>query len=191
MKYAIRLVWYLIKVVSGILLVAGLIALAFFTSLNLSNVSVLINDGLEKRAEVIMLPSKTDESELNKFFTRYYLDKDTAIKSEKYASYTIRSFDHKVKVEWMWNWAWQDTAAATIVEGIDWIDGELPKSQMTPEQQAAGQKIAPPKWEFTRYRVLLKKVDGQWKIDDVVFLELAPQASKAAIQTPQPSAGQD
>lgn len=187
MKYAIRLVWYLIKVVSGILLVAGLIALAFFTSLNLANVSVLINDGLEKRAQVIMLPAKNDASELNKFFTRYYLEKDTAIKSEKYASYTIRSFDHKVKIEWMWNWAWRDTASATIVERIDWIDGELPKSQMTPEQLAANQKIAPPKWEPTRYRVLLKKVDGQWKIDDVIFLELAPDTSALPVQTPGPS----
>lgn len=184
MKYAIRLTWYLIKLVSAALLVVGLLTMAFYTSLYLANVGVLLTDGLEKRAEVILL--KAEESEMNKFFTRYFIEKDDMLRTDKYAPYVIRSFDHKVKIEWMWNWAWQSTATATIVERIDWIDGEIPKAQLTPEQAATNKKFTPPKWEPTRYRVHLKKVDGQWKIDDVIFLELAPD--EVPIGTVNPSA---
>ena len=174
MKYLRRLIWY---VSSGLLVlccVLGLMTMAFYFSMNATNVYIILKDGMAKRAQVVMMGA---EEELTPYFSPAYLERDPQLvqarsgQSPYQAYYTITGFDHRISLDRFWCWPWEDTARATITERIPAIDGKIRPSARE-AAAAAGMSTSAPKWQTTQYTVLLSRENGVWHIRNMTVVRL-------------------
>ena len=113
MKYLRRFVWYLASRLLLICVVLGLMVVAFYYAMNMANIYVVLKDGMAYRAQVVMM--EADESELTKYFVPSFLEQDQVLLATKqgnspYKDYNVRGIDHRLEMDWMWCWPWEDTA---------------------------------------------------------------------------------
>ena len=176
MKYLRRFVWYLATRLMLICAVLALMTVAFYYSMNATNIYIVLKDGMARRAQVIML--QESGAELNKYFQNSFLDRDEALLltgqgNSPYIHYTIRGIDHRLQMEWMWCWPWEDTARADITESIPRIDGRVKSEDREAVLAAGGEALLnPPKWQSAKYRAVLTKENGQWRIKSLTLLGL-------------------
>lgn len=162
----------------------GLIVLSFFICMDYMNINVLVRDGFYKRAATIIM--EEDPSVLVKVFTKSFIDKDTLLKSQTYADYVIRGFNHKVDVDFKVIFPWDRVVQVTMTERISYIDGELPK-ELIPEG-ATDVDTAPPEWKDGRYTLTLVRVEDNWKINGMELIEELPKPKPTATPTPSNTA---
>ena len=142
-------------------MLAGMLVCGFFMALNVSNIYVVLNDGLEKRVDVIL--TRQEAEELNKYFHADFLIADQALEGalngqSVYQDYNITGFDYDLTIEKLWAWPWDTYANCTVVERIPSISGSVISSR----RSEVSSRI--PKWQGGRYDITLVKVAGQWKI---------------------------
>ena len=169
MKYLRRGIWYLASRLLVICLVFGLIITVFYYAMNLTNIQIIVKDGMAGRAKYIMGIS-TDRNVLTKYFQNSYLDSDpeiAAVTQEKspYANYNIRGIDHRLDMGFLWVWPWENAVRVNITEKIPRIDGRVKGLKADEVIAQQGQDaIYPPNWPEMTYRALLVRENGQWKI---------------------------
>ncbi|MBQ9262937.1 MAG: hypothetical protein IJ189_01850 [Clostridia bacterium] len=172
MKYLRRLIWYVCSRLMVVVAVLGLITMAFYFSMNATNIYVILKDGMAKRAQVIMMG---EEESLSQYFAPAYLERDAQLvqarndQSPYQNYYTITGFDHRLNINWVWCWPWEDTARATVTERIPAIDGRM-KSTAREAVNALGWSSTP-KWPATQYSVLLSRENGQWRVKNLTALK--------------------
>ena len=174
MKYLRRGIWYVASRLLVICLVLGLIITVFYYTMNLTNIQIILKDGMAARAKYIMGINE-DRNELSKFFTT--LERDTQITEtdqglSPYANYSIRGIDHRLDMGFFWLWPWDtQTRAVTITERIPRIDGRV-KGLKADEMvaQYGADAIYPPSWQEATYKAYLKRENGQWKIINLVLV---------------------
>ncbi|NLB90995.1 MAG: hypothetical protein GX786_07235 [Clostridiales bacterium] len=167
MKYLRRFVWYIATRLLMICALVSVMVVVFYYAMNTTNIYIVLKDGMAKRAQVIMTMEK-DPSELTKFFQTSYLAADQAVQmtisgDSPYENFNMVGMDHRLTMEWMWSWPWDDTARAVITETV-------PKIDARPKASAAGNENAP-SWQGVKYRVVLAKENGQWKIRSLTAME--------------------
>jgi len=174
MKRLRRLVWYFAGRLTLITAVLGLATIAFYFAMNAANIYVILKDGMAQRAMTVMMD--TDRAELNKYFAANYLTRDPVLAvidngANPYDRYQITGIDHRLRMEWMWAWPWEDTARATITEEIPGIDGRILSAWrgVTPQEQ-----LNPPAWQAGRYEVVLVRESGQWHIRSMTYVGAYP-----------------
>ena len=176
MKYLRRLIWYISSRLLVLLCVLGVLTMAFYFSMNATNIYIILKDGMAKRAQVIMMGA---EESLAPYFSSAYLERDTQLiearngQSPYQNNYSITGFDHRVNLDSFWCWPWEDTARATITERIPAIDGKI-KASAREAAAASGQTISSPKWQTTQYNVLLSRENGQWRIRNLAAVKVIP-----------------
>ncbi|MBR6029357.1 MAG: hypothetical protein IKP40_09730 [Clostridia bacterium] len=175
MKYLRRFVWFLAFRLTAAALILGLAVCAFYYAMNLTNVQIVLKDGLARRAQVVM--RMEDGQELTKYFQQTYLERDAALLAAEqgtspYQNYTIRGIDHRIDLGFTWIWPWDDTARVDVTERLPHIDGRI-KGSKAEEAVAAGgpSAVYPPAWASARYRVTLVKESGRWMIKSMTLLE--------------------
>ena len=175
MKHLRRTIWYLASRLLGICLVLGLMVVVFYYAMNATNIHVVLKDGMARRAQVIMM--EEDEGELTKSFLPSFLERDAALQITKqgnspYKDYDIRGIDHRLDMSFTWVWPWDETARVDITERIPSIDGRIKgsKAEEAVAQRGAG-AVYPPKWQSARYRAVLTKENGQWRIKSLTLIE--------------------
>ena len=175
MKYLRRFIWYLASHLFVLVLVLGLMVISFYYAMNLTNIQIVLKDGMARRAQVVMM--EEDASELNKYFQAGFLEQDAVLAAaaagaSPYQNYNIRGLDHRIELGFFWVWPWDDTARAEIVERIPRIDGRVKgsKAEEIIAQQGAS-AVYPPAWQSARYRVQLVKENGQWRIRSLTLVE--------------------
>ena len=161
MLYFRRFVWFIAKYMILICVLAGMLVCGFFMAMNVSNIYVVLNDGMEKRVDVILTRQQAEE--LNKYFHADFLIQDTALEGalngdSVYTNYNITGFDYKLTIEKLWAWPWDNYANCTVVERVPSISGSVISSRRTRSNQSI------PKWQGGRYDITLVKTGGQWKI---------------------------
>ena len=176
MKYLRRFVWYLSSRMIAVCACLAIVVVGFYYAMNVSNMQIVLKDGMAKRAQTVML--NQPESELNKYFLSGFLERDEVLIAARngkspYKDYNINGIDHRLSMSWMWCWPWEDSAKADIIEEIPKIDGRI-KSSLQAAAIAAGgeERISPPKWQSAKYRATLVREDGAWKIRSLQLLEL-------------------
>ncbi len=175
MKYLRRFVWYLATRLMLVCAVLGLMTVAFYYSMNATNIYIVLKDGMAKRAQVVMMGEEPQE--LSKYFQNSFLDRDepllmAAHGSSPYDHYTIRGIDHRLNMEWMWCWPWENTARADITENIPRIDGRVKSESREMLLTAGGEELLnPPRWQSAKYRAVLTRENGQWRIKTLTLLE--------------------
>ncbi len=171
MKYLRRLIWYIATKLLWVTCVLGLLTVVFYFSMNAANIYIILKDGMALRAQTVMMD--LDPTDLNKYFARDYIARDPVLMSTQngtnpYERFDITGIDHRLNMEWMWGWPWEDSARATVVERIPAIDGRILSSyrEITPREQ-----WAVPKWQAARYSVVLIRENGQWHIRNMTVVE--------------------
>lgn len=163
-----HLIWYLAARLMIIAMVLGLMTVVFYYAMNAANIYVILKDGMAQRAQTVLMNEEAQG--LEKYFSKSYLDRDPVINVVKnqtnpYARYDIKGFDHRLNMEWMWCWPWEDSARAVITERIPRIDGRILSAYRA---QAKEDQIFPPKWQSGRYEVFLMRENGRWRIKTLV-----------------------
>ncbi len=116
MKTALRLITFLTGKIIGIAVVIILIIMATFISYDMANIYVVANDGLSKRAEIVI--SDENPSDLSKFFTLQYLNSDTMLSSGQFDDYIVSDYNYELKIKQLWVWPWESTTEVIVEEYI-------------------------------------------------------------------------
>ncbi|MGN0764842.1 MAG: hypothetical protein ACI4MK_15715 [Aristaeellaceae bacterium] len=175
MKYLRRTIWYVASRLLIVCLVLGVLVTAFYYAMNLTNVYIVLKDGMARRAQVVMM--EEDPDELTKYFQSSFLERDPAVQavlqgSSPYQDYNIRGIDHRLEMSFMWVWPWDNTCRVDIVERIPAIDGRIKGSKAEEAIAAYGDSVIyPPRWQSASYRAVLTKENGQWRIKSLTLIE--------------------
>lgn len=180
MKYIRRFVGFLASRLLILTIAAAVLCCGFYMCMNTANVYIVLNDGLEKRVSVIL--TRDDAPELNKYFHADFLAADPALSaafdgSSPYVDYTITGFEHKLEIESLWAWPWDDYATCTAVERVPSITGK-PLSNRRSEVPAT-----PPDWQGGRYEITLVKNNGRWRIAGMKQTSIIVEATPAPTPT--------
>ena len=169
MKYLRRIVWFFANRLLVLCLVLGLIMTVFYYTMNLSNIQIILKDGMANRAKYIMGMENT-RKELDKYFVTVCLENDSLVimtdeGNSPYSDYNVRGIDHRLEMGFLWVWPWDNSVRLTITEKVPRIDGRV-KGNKADEVIArdGADAVYPPVWEDAEYRVLLTRENGQWKI---------------------------
>ena len=169
MKYLRRIVWFFANRLFVLCLILGLIMTVFYYTMNLSNIQIILKDGMANRAKYIM-GMENSRKELEKYFMTACLENDSAVieaegGNSPYADYSVRGIDHRLEMGFLWVWPWDNSVRLTIKEKVPRIDGRV-KGNKADEVIArdGADAVYPPAWEEAEYRVLLTRENGQWKI---------------------------
>ena len=170
MKYFRRLTWFAATRLLVAVAVLGIFVMAFYFSMNAANIYVILKDGMARRTQVIMMGA--DPEPLQRYFSPICLAQDDMLRvtGEEGSVYTnyydITGIDHRLNLEYVWCWPWDNTASATFVERVVGIDGRI-KSSLRAQGLEMGLTVSPPAWETIRYDAVMIREDGQWIVRDL------------------------
>ena len=169
MKYLRRIVLFFASRLFVICLILGLMIAVFYYAMNVSNIQIILKDGMATRAKYIM-GMETNRKVLDKYFLTVCLENDSGVLTTEqgaspYADYNVRGIDHRLDMGFFWVWPWENSARMNIQEKIPRIDGRV-KGTRADEviTQQGADALYPPSWPDAEYRVLLTREKGQWKI---------------------------
>ena len=169
MKYLRRGIWFIAGRLLVICLILGLMITAFYYTMNLSNIQIVLKDGMARRAKYVM-GINPQRSDLEKFFQPTCLDADEFISLtdqgvSPYADYNIRGIDHRLEISYFWIWPWENSVRIEITERIPRIDGRVKGLKADEVIAKLGESaVYPPEWPEESYRTQLIRENGQWKI---------------------------
>lgn len=175
MRILRRLLTFLASRLFFITFAFALIILSFYTAMNAANIWILTDEGLEARAKAVI--QGADASGLSGYFTEEFLRQDPVLlvgtgASSPYRDYTVRALSHKTQVHSIWAWPWDDYATAEVTESVPSIDGTILAEKREAALAAGGEdRLKPPAWETVRYRVVLARSGGRWKISALQRME--------------------
>lgn len=170
MKSLARFITFLLKHIVLICLVVGLCVAGFTISMNMSNMYVILNDGLQARANLIL--GYGDANEMSQYFTNYFINNDNYKTTQAlYSQYDINSYGYNLKIDSLFTWPWQTRAEIRVHEAVYSIDGEIYSSVMSREEALLSGKLNPPAWKNASYKVTLIKESGRWVIDSLTYLD--------------------
>ena len=175
MKYIRRIVWFFANRLLVLCLILGLIMTVFYYTMNLSNIQIVLKDGMAGRAKYMMGMTE-DRKELEKYFLPVCMENDEVLvacetEGSPYADYNVRGIDHRLEMGFVWIWPWENSARLTITERIPRIDGRV-KGTKADEVIArdGADAVYPPAWPEAEYRVLLARENGQWKVKTLTLV---------------------
>ena len=175
MKHLRRFVWHIATRLMILTLVLAMLVVGFYYAMNMTNMYVVLKDGMARRAQVVM--TLADREELDKFFYASFLQQDPAVQTvvsgtSPYQDYNMVGIDHRLEMGFTWVWPWDTTARVEIVERIPRIDGRIKGSVAEACIAQYGEDVIyPPDWISARYRATLVKENGQWKILNLQTIE--------------------
>ena len=175
MKYLRRGLWYIASRLLLLCFLLGVAITVFYYSMNLSNIQVVLKDGMAARAKVIM-GIENDPAVLNRYFHTTYVSTDETLSAamngnSEYTDYNVRGIDHRLSMGFLWTWPWDSSARLNIRESIPRIDGRVKgtRADEVIAKNGAG-AVYPPEWADAQYRVALVKENGQWKIRSLTLI---------------------
>lgn len=154
--------------------VFALLVIAFYLAMNTANIWVLIDDGLNARAGVVLMGE--DANRLTLYFRQEYLNQDPVLQvglsdTSPYRDYEIRGYDHHVRMISVWSWPWEDVARAEVEESISSIDGTIrASSREAALAQGGEERLKPPEWTTSHYLVTLVRTAGRWRISNLQLI---------------------
>ena len=162
MVYFRRLIWFIARKLILWSVLLGMLVCGFYMAMNIANIRVVLEDGLEKRVDVLLTRQKAED--LNKYFHADFLRQDPALDdavnkhNSFYENYNITGFEYELTIEKLWAWPWDTYATCTVVEKVPSIQGSVVASK----RSEVPSRIPP--YDGGRYDITLEKVGGEWKI---------------------------
>ena len=156
-----RLIWFIASRLILVCILGGMLVCGFYMGLNTANIYVVLEDGLQQRAAVIL--TRENAERLNFYFHADFLSTDPALEgafdgSSVYDDYTVTDFEYDLKIEKLWAWPWDRYATCTVAERVPEIHGRVISSR----RSEAPAEI--PAWQGGKYDITLVNEGGTWKI---------------------------
>lgn len=168
-------IWYVLRtLLVGVALVVAALYM-FIGAMHVSNIYVLVTEGMEKRAACILEGGSVNE--LTEYFTEEFVARDAALYDGAYGDYTITNFVYKLDVDSLMVLPWDTSASMKVRERMLSLSG-------TPHE-GVDADAKPPAWTPVRYSVKLKRIQERWYISDIILLEQNP--AEAVKPTPDTS----
>lgn len=159
-----RSVWYILRLLLIITCAVTLCYLALVEAMYVSNVYIIVTEGMEMRADCI-LGNKTKQ-DLREHFYDGWLTQDSALEGEEYDAYRIDSYDYRLGIEKLKVYPWSTKATLRVTERVVNIQAEAYNDDTT----------APaPEWQSSRMEIELEKIESRWYITKLTVLELNPE----------------
>ena len=176
MLYLRRLIWFIVTRLVLVCILCGMLVCGFYMCLNTANIYVVLTDGLQRRAEVIL--TRENAETLNFYYHADFLATDPALEgafdgTSVYDNYSIKDFEYDLKIEKLWAWPWDSYATCTVVERIPSIDASVISSRRSENLPAK------PSWQGGRYDITLVKQNGEWKINGMQQRTVLMEATEA------------
>jgi len=168
-------IWYVLRT---LLIIVALVVAAlyvFIGAMHVSNIYILVSEGMEKRAACILEGGSVNE--LTEYFTEEFVAKDPALYAGTYNGFTINNFIYKLDVTSLMVLPWDTSASMKVTERMLSLSG-TPNDGMPEDAKL-------PAWTPVRYNVKLKRIGDRWYISDIILLEENP--SQAPKPTPDMS----
>ncbi len=172
MKYSLRFLWYILRIVIIVLSAFAILAAAFYIAMDSANVYVIVTDGMKARVTSALVPQNA--TELNGFFTEEFLANNT-IDTSKYSDFTITGINYELTVESLWCNPWKDVATVTVVETVKDIAYEKPT-----DLAEGVEPPKPPQWQRARYKITCLKINDAWRMDKIELVKALPAAPTAS-----------
>ncbi len=175
MKQLRRFIWHIATRLLIVVVVLGMLVAGFYYAMNMTNIYVVLKDGMARRAQVVMTLAEPEE--LNKFFYSSFYQRDPAVQTvangtTPYQDYNMVGIDHRLTMGFTWVWPWDERAQVNITERIPRIDGRIKGSVAETYIEHFGEEVIyPPDWPSAVYRATLVKENGQWKIMSLALIE--------------------
>ncbi len=173
-----RSVFYFMRAILIVLVIGALCILSFISAARLSNAYILVNEGMNLRAECML--KNSPENDLTSYFSLGCIQSDADERNNNaapYATMTVSSYEYRLKIRDLHILPWQINTYVDVVEQIRGIKGTF---------AAESGSDSVPDWTPRKYRLHLGKVEGRWLIESVELLELNPKLDVPA--TPDPNA---
>jgi hypothetical protein len=179
MKYPLRFVWYVLRLVIIVAAAFAVLVVAFFIAMDSANVYVIVSDGMKANATAVLMPDQG--ADLTEYFSEGYLKQHPTQDTSQYANFVITGFDYRLSVESLWCNPWNNTATVTVVESIPTITSSSIEGTTDESGKAATE---PPQWPRSRYKIKCIRENGAWRIDSIELVEsLKPEPTSS----PEPS----
>ncbi|MBQ4610601.1 MAG: hypothetical protein IJB30_02600 [Clostridia bacterium] len=173
-QYAIarRSIWYLLRTMLSVALVIVLCLGAFVTAMHISNLYILVTEGLELRAEYVLQGGEL--TSLTEYFAEEFVARDPALYDGTYSDFTVTNFIYKIEIKNLFVLPWHNTATVKVYEKLLSVSGKA--------NEGAPDGAVMPEWPAAVYNVKLTKTDGRWYISDMLLLMNSPE--EAPLPTP-------
>lgn len=167
-KFAVarRSIWYILRMLLEVVALVALVLGVFTAGLYTSNIYIIVQDGMAKRAACIL--HNSDFSELTEYFTDEFLLTDTALQKGAYDGFDVESYDYRADMELYIALPWENEVEVHITE-------KLASIAASPKEQTEG-ALPPqlPAWPTTRCALTMVRRDGDWLIHALTVLETNP-----------------
>ena len=182
-KIARRSIWFVLRT---LLIVSGIVALClavFAEGMHVSNLYILVTEGLEARAATILKGG--EPLDLTTYFTEQFIAADAALYEGTYAQFTVASYDYRIDIKSFFVLPWSAQATMVVDDGLAALNAAANSEQeATPDL---------PIWTPGRYKVHFIKEGSRWYIDALTLLEANPVVEAKptpdlSLLTPAPSA---
>lgn len=178
LKVVLRFLWYVFSRLFIWGIAAALVILSFYAAMDFMNAQVLVKDGLQLRAEVII--KGDDPTALSKVFSKSFLEQDALLSSGLYRSYAISRVDYGADVAFHLIMPWQNAVTLRVTEKITRIEGSV----LGGVENAGTLSESPPLWENAVYNVRLVRYEGNWRIIGMELIESLPMPTPSPSPTP-------
>lgn len=158
-----RSIWYVLRAVLAASLLLGLAFAVFTEGMYISNMFIVVTEGMSLRAETIL--KNGSPSDISQYFTEDFLETDDQLLSGDYLDYSVDSYDYRYAIKGFKVMPWSKNGSVGYIERIPTIVG----SPISDDVQGSM-----PQWTPTRYRVNLIKVEGRWLISSLSVEEENP-----------------
>ncbi len=172
---------YIVRTLMLIIMGCIVCIATFLTAVRLSNLYILVSEGMALRAECILADGA--KNDLEEYFTLTFLESDPGMADDKYEHYTITDYNYDLAVEKISVLPWSMVATVTAVETVT-VKGTINEDQLTAEQSDASD-FPIPQWTPVRYRIRFLNNNGRWYISALDVVEENPET--APLGTPDPN----
>ncbi len=173
---AARGVLYVLLCIVAVIIVVGLVILAYNTAMNTMTVNMLTKDAFTKRAQAVLLPSAdgSDRIMLERLFAPKVISTDEMLNSRYYENFEISNYYERADVEFHIVWPWDDSVTLNVTEIVRDINGKRMVEVADGEEVTMTEVDEKPlPWKNGVYSVTLKKdpVTGSWRVNELGLIE--------------------
>jgi len=159
---AMRIVFFILRKLILVIVAVFLIGITFFAARDIANIYIVINEGLEKRASVI-LGQNIDSEFLNRFFSERFLNEDNMLNNNIFEEFNVYDYRMRIRIATFLVMPWDNSAQISVEEVVFNIMGEPRNSE--------GGLAKPPAWENGKKEIILLREEGRWQINSIVLKE--------------------
>lgn len=175
-------IWYILKIVLSFVAIVVLCIAALFEGMNISNIYIIVTEGLTQRAECVLQDGATDE--LYEYFTAAFIESDPRLLDDLYADYTVTAYDYRFEFKSLRVLPWGGSATVTGIERMAGISGSINETAI-PADAEEGATYPMPEWGTALVEIRFTQDNGRWYVSQINILEEDP--AEAVKPTPDMS----